>query len=60
MSKMDEHILRAAKEIAVKFIETGRLSPTSFQESFQQIYDTVATAAKGSGEAPEPEVVDGE
>lgn len=38
MDKADEQILRAAKEIAVKFIETGRISPTTFPENFRTIY----------------------
>ncbi|MFH1148547.1 MAG: hypothetical protein V1736_12685 [Pseudomonadota bacterium] len=37
----DEIILRAAKEIAIKFIETGRISPASFEESFQKIYSSI-------------------
>lgn len=37
----DEVILRAAKEIAIKFIETGRISPASFEESFQKIYSSI-------------------
>ena len=44
----DEQILRASKEIVVKFIETGRISPTGFAEAFKAIYravdDTVNTA----------------
>jgi hypothetical protein len=38
MDKADEQILRAAKEIVVKFIETGRVSPTTFPENFRTIY----------------------
>lgn len=38
MSKMDEQILRAAKEIIVKYIEVGRVSPAAFPENFQKIY----------------------
>jgi hypothetical protein len=38
MDKADEQILRAAKEIVVKFIETGRISPTTFPENFRTIY----------------------
>ena len=38
MEKADEQILRAAKEIVVKFIETGRISPTTFPENFRTIY----------------------
>jgi hypothetical protein len=47
MGSIDEQILRAAKEIVVKFIETGRVSPASFQDTFQSIYNTVEKAAKG-------------
>ncbi|MFZ7128271.1 MAG: hypothetical protein ACOWWM_19115 [Desulfobacterales bacterium] len=42
MSSMDEQILRAAKEIVVKFIETGRISPTGFTDAFRSVYDTIA------------------
>lgn len=48
MSSIDEQILRAAKEIVVKFIETGRVSPTGFHEAFKSIYTTVESAVKGS------------
>ncbi|NLI81194.1 MAG: hypothetical protein GX443_05830 [Deltaproteobacteria bacterium] len=34
----DEIILRAAKEIVVKFIELQRVSPTNFEEHFRRIY----------------------
>ncbi len=46
MTSMDEQVLRAAKEIVVKFIEVGRVSPTSFDESFQQIHSAIDTAVK--------------
>ena len=46
MASMDEQILRAAKEIVVKFIEVGRVSPTSFDEAFKQIHTTIGTAVK--------------
>lgn len=54
MASMDEQILKAAKEIVVKFIETGRLSPSAFPETFQSIYQTVAQTVKGSPEASDP------
>lgn len=41
MKSIDEQILRASKEIVVKFIETGRVSPTGFPETFKIIYNTV-------------------
>ena len=48
MSSMDEQILRATKEIIVKFIEAGRVSPTGFTETFKNVYKTVQVAVKGS------------
>jgi predicted transcriptional regulator len=60
MASMDEQILKATKEIVVKFIETGRLSPTAFPEVFQNIYQTVAAtvAAASPPEPAEPEKTD--
>lgn len=57
MSSADEQILRTAKEIVVKFIETGRVSPTTFHENFLSIYNTIETAVKGQTAAivPAPE-----
>ncbi|THB73495.1 MAG: conjugal transfer protein TraB [Desulfobacteraceae bacterium] len=46
MKSMDEQILRATKEIVVKFIEMGRLSPSNIHESFKDIYATVAESVK--------------
>nr|NJM01198.1 conjugal transfer protein TraB [Desulfobacula sp.] len=46
MKSIDEQILRAAKEIAVKFIEMGRLSPSNFNESFKDIYAAVDETVK--------------
>ncbi|MFA5906341.1 MAG: conjugal transfer protein TraB [Desulfobacula sp.] len=46
MKSIDEQILRAAKEIVVKFIEMGRLSPSNFHESFKDIYVTVDETVK--------------
>jgi len=43
----DEVILRAAKEIVIKFIETGRVSPTSFEENFQKIYSSIKNTVLG-------------
>lgn len=53
MPSIDEQILRAAKEIVVKFIEAGRISPTGFHETFHSIYNSVESAVKGDGETPE-------
>jgi hypothetical protein len=47
-TSLDEQILRAAKEIAVKFIETGRISPMGFPEAFGAIYRAVDETVKQS------------
>ncbi len=41
MDKTDEQILRAAKEIIVKYIEGGRISPAAFPENFKMIYNGI-------------------
>ena len=55
MASMDEQILRATKEIVVKFIEGGRITPTGFHDAFKGIYDTVQKSVKGSTAVSEPE-----
>jgi len=55
MGSMDEHILKTAKEITVKFIETGRVSPTGFNETFKSIYKAVEEAVKNTGTISEGE-----
>ncbi len=37
----DEAVLKVTKEIIVKFIEVGRLSPTKFDETFVQVFQTI-------------------
>ncbi len=54
MGSVDEQILRTTKEIVVKFIETGRVSPTGFNETFKNIYNAVEEAVKGSEKPIEP------
>jgi len=48
MANTDEQILRAAKEIVVKFIEAGRVSPSGFHETFRDIFHTVEKTTKDS------------
>ena len=55
MASMDEQILRATKEIVVKFIETGRISPAGFPDFFENIYRTVHSTVKGSLQSPAPD-----
>ncbi len=50
MGSIDDLILRATKEIVVKFIEAGRLSPTSFHDTFKSVYSTVEKTVKGQEE----------
>jgi hypothetical protein len=49
----EEQVLRTSKEIAVKFIETGRVSPTGFPDTFKLIYEAVYDTAKAH-EPPPP------
>lgn len=37
----DEILLKIAKEIVVKFIEVGRITPASFETNFKNIYATL-------------------
>lgn len=41
MDKVDKNVLQVVKEVVIKFIEVGRISPTSFAEHFDSIYNTV-------------------
>ncbi len=51
--KEREIVLRAAKEIVVKFIEMGRVTPASFPEVFKRVYDTIAREMNGHPPNPE-------
>jgi hypothetical protein len=42
----EELVLKVAKEIVVKFIEVGRLTPTTFPDTFKMIIDTVRQSLK--------------
>ena len=42
----DELLLKAAKEIVVKFIEVGRVSPASFNDTFKMVIDTLRQSLK--------------
>ncbi len=56
-ASVEDQILRTAKEIVVKFIEVGRVSPTNFHDIFKKIYATVKQSVLG--EDPEKEAPDG-
>ena len=46
MKSPDEQILRASKEIVVKFIETGRVSPTGFPDVFKNVFNAIEETVK--------------
>ena len=46
MKSMDEQILRATKEIVVKFIEVGRLTPANFEEIYNRVFETVRKSVR--------------
>jgi hypothetical protein len=58
MASIDEQILRTSKEIVVKFIETGRVSPTGFHETFKSIYTTVKDTVKDTAHVIEKSNID--
>jgi hypothetical protein len=44
----EEVILKVSKEVAIKFIEMGRITPSTFDETFRNIHATVKeTVEKG-------------
>jgi hypothetical protein len=44
--------LQITKEIVVKFVETGRISPANFNEHFGPIYREVLRTIAGQPDAP--------
>lgn len=43
----EENLLKLSKEVAVKFIEVGRITPASFPEDFKRIHAAIkASIAK--------------
>ena len=42
----EETLLKISKEIAIKFIEMGRLTPATFDQAFKDIHTTVKETAK--------------
>ncbi len=42
----DETILKIAKEISIKFIEVGRVVPSTFDESFRNIYNSIESTVR--------------
>ena len=44
----EDAILRVTKEVVIKFIEVGRLSPGNFGETFEDIYTSVRNTVKNA------------
>ncbi len=42
--KRDELAIKVSKEIVIKFIEIGKVTPTSFSETFKLIHNEVKRA----------------
>jgi hypothetical protein len=42
-----ETVLKIAKEITVKFIEVGRITPNSFSTAFSDIYNAINKTVRG-------------
>ncbi len=53
MRSVDELVIKTVKEIVVKFIEVGNISPSSFHDHFKNIYNTVDKAIKEADTASE-------
>ncbi len=46
LTPREELLLKAAKEILVKFIEVGRVTPASFPDNFKMVIDTLRQSLK--------------
>ena len=44
MTRDEEKVLKIAKEVVVKFIEIGRVSPTQFDGVFQSVFRTIKSS----------------
>ena len=48
MESLEKQALQVAKEIVVKFIEVGRISPANFAEHFGEIYTEILQTVGGA------------
>ena len=44
MRSIDEQVLKVTKEIVAKFIEVGRVSPGTFDDTFKNVYRSIKEA----------------
>lgn len=43
----EDAILKVAKEVSIKFIEVGRLTPSNFNETFRDLYIGIKSTIRG-------------
>jgi hypothetical protein len=48
MNLDDEKLLRMSKEIVIKFIELGRISPSNFDQQFRSVFWTLKDTLVGA------------
>ena len=48
MTRDEEKILKVAKEVVVKFIEIGRVSPTQFDGIFKSVFGTIKSSVSSN------------
>ncbi len=53
MERLEKEVLQVSKEIAVKFNETQRISPTNFAEIFPNVYKVVLETVMAGQQALE-------
>ena len=64
MDKYSKQALQVAKEVVIKFVEVGRISPSNFGQNFDVIYKDIMrtitgeTAGDGSREAERADQAD--
>jgi hypothetical protein len=44
----NDAIFKVAKEVVIKFIEVGRLSPEGFSERFENIYTSIKSTVRNN------------
>ncbi len=55
MDKYEKQALQVTKEVVIKFIEVGRISPNNFGEYFRTVYrDVLRTVAEGGNGISNP------
>lgn len=53
MDKIEKQALQVAKEVIIKFIEVGRISPGNFGEHFDTVYNDVLKTVTDKARASE-------